>query len=148
MRSLHPPIATAAVALILAAAGCDALAEWDGGGGDNEIVAVCQQFNNALQTGDWPAAHDLLTGRELTRWDLIWRRAMNDNRLVKNRTTEYDTPVVNGERAVVRATGTTEYKHANESTMNRTKLVVVQDITLRKVDGQWRIEAFDQVHVK
>ena len=142
----HIAIALIAGALPVWAAGCDALSEWGGGG--NEIVGVCQRYDAALKGGDWPAAYDLLTGRQLSQWDLIWRRAMADNRLIKSRTTDYDTPAVNGDRAVVRATSNTEYNQATEASMYRTRLAVAMDITLRKVGGEWKIEAIDPVHVQ
>ena len=143
----HIAIALIAGALPVWAAGCDALSDWGGGGG-NEIVGVCKRYDSALETGDWPAAYELLTGRQLGQWDHIWRRAMADNRLIRNRTIAYDAPTVSGNRAVVRATSNTEYNRATETTLYRTRLAVALDITLVKVDGEWKIEAIDPVHVQ
>jgi hypothetical protein len=159
MSTTHAQLAASAT-LVLAAAllagGCDLLSDagaspGGGGGGSTgggDIVAACRTYSDALQRGDWPAAAELLTGRQRQQWEQVWRQALNDSRLVKSRSTVYGEPAVRGDTAVVRATGTTLYNQSTEATLGRTKLTVVQEITLQRIDGKWKIAAIDTISVR
>ncbi len=138
-------IAIVGIASVLAA-GCDSANDW-GSGGESEIVGACRKYASALETGDWPAARDLLTDAGLVKWNHTQKLAMHDNRLVKSRKITYEKPVVTSDIAVVQATSTTHYKQATETTMGRIKLTVVQEITLHKVGDAWKIDTINPLEV-
>jgi hypothetical protein len=138
MGMLRVQLAVAAAAVLLG--GCEYFAD-GGGGAGNEVVDVCRRYEKALQDADWQTARGLLTGPQLQQWDRIWRAAQLDSRLIKTRSTKYQDPTIDGETAVVRAIGTNVYKRPTEASMGQTKLVLEQEVTLKKVDGAWKIHS-------